>query len=43
MLPSDYKRKYRFRTDTTKEKKYMKTVLIITFIVLIVLWYFFIN
>lgn len=39
MLPSDYKRKYKFRTDTTKEKKYMNIVILITFIVLMVLWY----
>lgn len=39
MLPGDYKRKYKFRTDTSKEKKYMNIALIITFIVLMVLWY----
>ncbi len=39
MLPSDYKRKYRFRTDTTNERKYMKAVLYVTVIVLAVLWY----
>lgn len=40
MLPSDFKRKYKFRTDTSKEKKYFKIVLIVTFIILIILWYF---
>lgn len=39
MLPSDYKRKYRFRTDTSKEKRYMNIAIIVTLIVLIVLWY----
>lgn len=39
MLPSDYKRKYRFRTDTSKEKKYMNIAIIVTIIVLAVLWY----
>lgn len=40
MLPSDYKRKYRFRTDTTKERKYMNIAIIVTLIILMVLWYF---
>ncbi len=39
MLPSDYKRKYRFKTDTSKEKKYMNISIIISVIILIVLWY----
>lgn len=39
MLPSDYKRKYRFRTDTTNERKYMNIVIIVTVIILMVLWY----
>jgi len=39
MLPGDYKRKYKFRTDTSKEKKYMNIALIVTLIVLMVLWY----
>ena len=39
MLPSDYKRKYRFRTDTSKERKYMNIAIIVTLIVLMVLWY----
>ncbi len=41
MLPSDYKRKYRFKTDTSKEKKYMNITIIVTLIVLAVLWYLF--
>ena len=40
MIPSDYKRKYKFRTDTSKEKKYMNIAIIVTLIVLMVLWYF---
>jgi len=39
MLPSDYKRKYKFRTDTTKERKYMKIAIIISLIMVIILWY----
>lgn len=39
MLPSDFKRKYRFRTDTSKERKYFNIILIVTFIILIILWY----
>ena len=39
MLPSDYKRKYKFRTDTSKEKRYMNVTIIVTLIVLIILWY----
>ena len=39
MLPNDYKRKYKFRTDTSKEKKYMNIAIIVTFIVLMILWY----
>lgn len=39
MLPSDYKRKYRFRTDTSKERKYMNIVVIVTIIILMILWY----
>ncbi len=39
MLPSDYKRKYRFRTDTSKERKYMNIAIIVTLIVLMALWY----
>ncbi|HTN00047.1 MAG TPA: hypothetical protein VL088_14925 [Pedobacter sp.] len=39
MLPSNYKRKYRFRTDTSKEKRYMNIAIIVTLIILSVLWY----
>lgn len=39
MLPSDYKRKYRFRTDTSKERKYMNIVVIVTIIILMIVWY----
>ncbi len=39
MLSDNYKRKYRFRTDTSKERKYMKIVIIVTLIILMVLWY----
>lgn len=37
-LPSDYKRNYRFRTDTSKEKKYINIMLIVC-LVLVILWY----
>ncbi len=40
MLPSDYKRKYKFRTDTSKERRYMNIAIIVSLIILIVLWYF---
>lgn len=39
MVPGDFKRKYKFRTDTSKEKRYMNIALIVTLIILIVLWY----
>ncbi len=39
MLPNDYKRKYKFRTDTSKEKRYMNIAIIVTLIVLAILWY----
>lgn len=39
MLPSDYKRKYKFRTDTSKERKYMNIAIIVSLIIIIVLWY----
>lgn len=37
-LPSDYKRNYRFRTDTSKEKKYINAILLVM-VLLVVLWY----
>ncbi|GEM_PF-931165 len=37
-LPSDYKRNYKFRTDTSKEKKYINAILFIM-VALVVLWY----
>jgi hypothetical protein len=39
MLPSDYKRKYKFRTDTSKERKYMNIAIIVSLIMVIILWY----
>ncbi len=39
MLPSDYKRKYRFKTDTSKEKKILNIVIVIS-ILFVVLWWF---
>ncbi len=38
MLPSDYKRKYRFKTDHSKEKKVMN-ITIIVLILMVVAWY----
>lgn len=38
MLPNDYKRKYKFRTDTSTERKYFNISMIITVIILIILW-----
>ncbi len=37
MLPGDYKRKYRFRSDTSQEKKYIRLATIISIIIMIVL------
>ena len=39
MVPGDFKRKYRFRSNTSNEKKYFNIAIIVTLIVLIVLWY----
>lgn len=39
MLPGNYKRKYRFRTDTSKERKYINIAIIVTLIVVMLLWY----
>ncbi|SFG94856.1 hypothetical protein SAMN04489864_103387 [Pedobacter insulae] len=39
MLPNNYKRKYRFRTDTSKEKRIMNITITVTLIILFVLWY----
>ena len=40
MLPGDYKRKYRFRTDTSKEQKIMNIVITISIIFVVVWWIF---
>jgi len=40
MLGRNYKRNYRFRTDTSKEKRYMNIVIIIA-LILLILWYIF--
>ena len=37
MLPGDYKRKYRFRSDTSQEKKYIRLATIISIIIMIFL------
>ncbi|MGE6221718.1 hypothetical protein ACQKCH_17975 [Nubsella zeaxanthinifaciens] len=37
-LPSDYKRNYRFRTDTSKEKKYINTIITVS-IIAVIAWY----
>ena len=38
MLPNDFKRKYKFRTDTSKEKKYINIAIIISIIMIIAAW-----
>lgn len=38
MLPSDYKRNYKFKTDTSKEQKYVNISIAVT-IVLALLWF----
>ena len=40
MLPSDYKRNYRFKTDRTKERKYVNISIALT-IILALLWFIF--
>jgi hypothetical protein len=37
MVPGDYKRKYRFKSDTSKEKKYINIAIIISLILIIAL------
>jgi hypothetical protein len=39
MLPGDYKRKYRFKTDTTKERRYMNIAIIVSLILVMILWF----
>lgn len=41
MLPGDYKRKYKFRTDTSQEKKYFNIAIIACIIIVILLYIFF--
>jgi hypothetical protein len=36
--PDDYKRKYRFKSDTSKEKKYLNISLIVSVIIILILW-----
>jgi hypothetical protein len=38
--PGDYKRNYKFKTDGTKERRYMNITLIVSLIIVIILWYF---
>lgn len=40
MLPGDYKRNYKFKTDTSKEQKYVNISIGIT-IALAILWFIF--
>lgn len=40
MLGDHYKRKYRFKTDTSKERRYMNIIIIIA-LILLILWYVF--
>ena len=40
MLPSDYKRKYKFKTDTAKEQKIFNIVIVASIIFVIVWWFF---
>ena len=35
MLPGDYKRKYRFKSDTSKEQKYLRIAVYISIIIII--------
>lgn len=38
MLPSDYKRKYQFKTDNSREKKIMN-ITVAVLIIMVVAWY----
>lgn len=38
-LPGDYKRNYRFRSDTSKEQRYL-TMIIVAVILIAILMYF---
>jgi len=38
-LPGDYKRNYRFRSDTSKEQRYL-TLIIVAVILIAILMYF---
>lgn len=40
MLPGDYKRNYKFRTDTSKEKKIINIVIVLTILFVIAYWVF---
>lgn len=40
MLPGDYKRKYKFKTDTSKEQKIINIVIAISILFVIIYWIF---
>lgn len=40
MLPGDYKRKYKFRTDTSKEQKVFNITIAVSILLVIALWFY---
>lgn len=40
MLPGDFKRKYRYKTDPTKERKLFNWILWVSILLVIIIWYF---
>ena len=40
MLPSDYKRKYKFKTDTGKEQKILNIVIVASIFFVLIWWFF---
>lgn len=40
MLPGDYKRRYRFKTDPTKERRLGNWLIFGCFVLVFILWYF---
>jgi hypothetical protein len=40
MLPGNYKRKYKFRTDTSKEQKVFNITIIVSIVLVVALWFY---
>lgn len=37
-LPDDYKRRYRFKSDTSKEQRYIN-IMVVVVVIAVILWY----